>query len=65
MSSASSFPLHAAASAGNLGKVEELLSGGLHGRGIRLHIDDVDIQGRWEWPNSIVIATLRLPLRSH
>jgi hypothetical protein len=68
MSSAPSFPLHSAASAGNLEKVEELLSGGLHGRGIRLHIDDVDIQGRWEWSNWILMEirgsmiTLKAPI---
>ncbi len=46
MSSASSFPLHAAASAGDVEKVEALLSGGRQGGGIRLYVDDVDIQGR-------------------
>ena len=45
---ASCFLLHAAAAAGDLSKVEELLTGGTHGDGIRLNIDDLDLQGRCE-----------------
>lgn len=42
----STFPLHTAAAAGDLSRVDELLSGGRQG-GIRLHVDDLDAQGRW------------------